>query len=156
MNPANSELVLAAWIAGLPGFTGAMVGTSLPQDTAAWAANGFVRVGPVVGGNLIGDQGSVRNPVVQVSCYAVPVSASTSSTGTRSPWGQAATLAERVRAGCYDEPNIRRALNLGPKFRGAYVADIEPETEPSRTDLEDPPIARYDLDLSVIWAEIPE
>ena len=154
---ANDELVLAAWVAGRPGFTSAMVGTTLPRDMAGWAANGFVVVGPVIGGETLGDQGPIAHTSIQVSAYAVPATATSTNTGTRPPWGKAADLIEQIVRACYDDPAVA-SLDLGPRFRRARVLDVSPDPSngrPTRVGTEDPPIARYDVDLSVLWAELP-
>lgn len=153
--PANPELVLQHWVATLPDFSDAMVATTLPQDNSTWAASGFITVGPVVGGGTFGDQGALRNPIVQVSAWAVPAGTTTASTSGRPPWYKAAELIERIRAGCFDEEQLRRQLDLGSRYRGAFVSDIYPTGEPSRINGEPLPVARYDIDLTMLWAELP-
>lgn len=153
--PANSELVLEAWLATVPGLIAGQIGTTLP-GTAAWAANGFVLISGVVGGSPA-LSGGIRQPVSQLDGYAVPPTATDATTTGKPPWGKAARLLELVVSACFDETNGARAdLALKTGYRHVRVLDVWPSTEPMRMRGEPEPTARYTLDLSMMWAELPE
>lgn len=104
----TDELVAVAWIASVPGFSPAMVGTTLPADVnpdgspAAWLKTGYATVS-VVGGNpdpLL----PISRPVIQVDCWAaVPGS-------NKPPWNLAAALSRAILRATWDRYRIPRPL----------------------------------------------
>ena len=144
---ATDELVAMAWLASIPGFSPSIVGTQTPQKSESWAATGFLVVTGGVGGGLLGDQGALHAPVVQVDAFAVPAGG-----GGKPPWGRANTLLETIIRAAYDAP--ARTLTLPAGFPTVRVLDVLPESTPRRVPGEPTPIARYTLDLSFYWAEL--
>jgi hypothetical protein len=152
---ATDELVCAQWIATIPGFTPAMVGTTLPPDVnadgslAPWVATGFVTVA-VVGGNpdpLL----PVNWPVLQVDCWAtVPGS-------NKPPWHQAAALAGAIRRATWDRRAVSRPLQItanGVAYPAAAVRSAYLTTAPRRLYDDQGDYAHYQADLSLSWVTV--
>lgn len=104
----SDELVCAAWIATIPGFTTAMTGTVLPPDAddagnpAPWLQTGFVTVATV--GGTPDPLLPVHRPVMEVKCWAaVPGS-------NKPPWMMAAALASAIQRAAWDRYTIARPL----------------------------------------------
>lgn len=141
---ATTDLVAVAWIAGVSGIS---VSTTLPKDTATWSANGFVVVSTVGGGPH--PYMPVRNPVVQIDCWAVnPNTASP-------PWGKANNLAEEIQNAFYQVGNIPRTLTLNAGFPTARVLSAWTITEPRRVYEDDASYARYTMSAQFTWIELP-
>lgn len=152
LNP-NSDLVAEAWLAGVPGLSASMVSTTLPQDQSVWSTNGFVTVS-VIGGSpdlyL-----PVRQPVIQVDCWAV------NPNSPRPPWGKANSLAEAIRSHVEAGPgpgNHSRLLTFSQgDYRGAIVMAAIMRTEPRRAIAggmmpnDGNSYARYLFDLELRW-----
>lgn len=141
---ANTELVAVAWLSSADGIEAGQVATTLPSDAAAWEPNGFVHVVGAVGGapQLYY---ALREPVVQVDCYAVNPSSG------KPPWGKAASLMELVVAATYDEAGLQRALTLRPGYPQARVLTAHFTSEPRRMPGDDSSFARYQADLALHW-----
>ncbi|MET9517417.1 hypothetical protein [Streptomyces sp. NPDC002994] len=141
---ANSELVAVAWLQGATGMEAGQVATTLPTDVSAWEANGFVQVGPAVGGAPQLHY-ALREPVVQVDFYAVnPASG-------KPPWGKAASLAELAVAATYDEARMQRTLTLPAGYPQARVMTAHFISEPRRLPGDDSSYARFQADLAFHW-----
>jgi hypothetical protein len=104
----DDELVAAAWIASIPGFTAAMTGPTLPPDItpdgepAPWISTGYVTVA-VAGGNP-DDLLPVHRPVIDVQCWAtVPGS-------NRPPWQMAKALANAITKATWDRTTLNRVV----------------------------------------------
>lgn len=104
----DDEIVAAAWIATIPGFSAAMVGTVLPPDAnpdgspAAWITTGYVTVA-TAGGNP-DPMLPVSRPVIDVRCWAaVPGS-------NRPPWQMARALGNAITAATWDRFTFGRPL----------------------------------------------
>ena len=87
----SSELVAISYFQQLPGLTADVIATQLPKDEREWAANGAITI-QVVGGHPDSDL-PVRNPLVQVDCWA------TTLNSNKPPWFKAAALAEAAWQG---------------------------------------------------------
>lgn len=158
----NSELVACGWLSAVPGFTAAMVGTTLPRIPGAgplpdWIGTGFVTVGPVVGGTP-GGYMPTAEPVLSISCYA----ANATGTGlpgapinvsTKPPWGRAAQVAERIRAAVYtlDKGPGRQVAMPVPGYAHATVTGAQMLSEPRRMPSDPASYARYQFDLQLFW-----
>lgn len=158
----NSELVAAAWLAAVPGFTTAMVGTTLPRMPAsgplpAWIGTGFVTVGPVVGGTP-GTNMPLAEPVVSVNCWAVNAtktdgSGASINVSTKPPWGRAAQLAEQIRAAVYtlDKGAGRQVVMPVPGYARATVNGAQLLSEPRRMPSDPASYARFQFELQLFW-----
>lgn len=153
----NTELVTLAWLALVPGFTNAMLGTTLPRDEMSWTATGFVKVGPVVGGSP-NPYNPQANPVIGIDCYAVTASkASPSAAPTVSnkpPWGKAAQLAEQIRQAAYAllyAAGPRHVAMPVPGYAHANIQGVSLVTEPRRMPGDAASYARYTFDLRLTW-----
>lgn len=148
----NDELVATAWIASVPGFTPAMVGTQLPPDVnadgsvASWIATGYVTVS-VVGGSP-DPMLPINRPVLQVDCWAtVPGS-------NKPPWNKAAALASAIRYATWDRTRIPRPLVAtvaGVQYPLAVVQSAYIVTAPRRLYDDQGDYARYQADVALSW-----
>lgn len=146
---ANSELVAAAWLVQRAGFTSGQVATTLPPDVDAWRAAGFVTVAALPGGLAEVDTPQWRRPVVQVDCWAAPVS----SGGQRPQWNLAAQLAERVRAAT-EAQTYGSAVTTPTGYGGARVQAVYLTVEPRRVVDDVAGFARFTIDLAVDWVKV--
>lgn len=142
---ANSELVAQAWLAGVPGLSGQMVATTLPEDNSTWAASGFVTLA-VVGGNPAMYTPS-RGPVLQVDAWAV------SPSSNKPPWGKAANLGELITAAC-QSAGAERVVTLPGSFPRARVLSTYMVTEFRRAYGDQGDYARYTANLMVKWVDL--
>jgi hypothetical protein len=121
---ATAERVAAAWLAGLPGFSTAMVGTELPDGTA-WASTGFLVVTTVGGSSEV--HIPLEHPRVSVQCYAV-----SPDTGVP-PWNAAGNLAAAIGAACQAPASVEHLLTLPNCDQGARLLSAYTTTIPRRT-----------------------
>lgn len=142
---ATTELVAVAWLSDL--FDIPMVATTLPKDQASWSTNGFVIVSTV--GGSPDPYMPVRNPVVQIDCWAV------NPTKANPPWGKANNLAETVQAAFYDTAATPRDLVLPTGFPGARVLSAWTLTEARRVTDDQASYARYSMTAQFTWIELP-
>jgi hypothetical protein len=157
VNYPTDEMVAAAWIATIPGFTPAMAGTQLPPDAdkagqpTPWVETGFVTVA-VVGGSPSADL-PMGEPVIQCDCYAtVPGS-------NFPPWNFAARLATSIVTATRSRTTIPRPLTIteGPVSYGvAVVKDASVTTSPRRLYDDVGDYARVQMDLSLAWIVVGE
>lgn len=145
---ARSELVAVAFIKTMSGIAAnGMVSTQLPEDNTSWAASGFIKVGPVVGGTP-NTYVPIREPVLQINTYAV-------NPNTKFPdWGKAEELANLIVEGAQDMSLYHQALTLRSGVNQAQVFDAQALTEPRRVEGNDAAYAAYTLDLQIRWKEI--
>lgn len=148
MNPATSELITVAWVKTIAGVAAnGMVSTTLPADNSTWAASGFIRVGPAVGGS---PQMYVplRQPVMQIDTYAI------NPNSDNPPWDKAGKLAELVFNATYDHSLLGRELITRTGYENARVVSVTALTEPRR--LYDDPASRahYQLDIELRWVAL--
>jgi hypothetical protein len=156
----TSRLVTAGWlIAAVPGFTGAMVGVTLPRKPEKWTATGFVQVGPVVGGTPH-DLLPVAKPVVSVHVYGVNGTQANPPDGPwswsgRPPWARTAQLCERIRAailtGTYDGGRTRQVAMPAVGYAHAYVHAVSMLTEPREVLGDAGSYAHHMFDLQLVW-----
>lgn len=147
---ASTELVVQAWIRGIPGLTASGVGSQLPAVEQEWADGGYIVVPFTVGGTPM-DSAPVQRPVVQVECWAtVPDS-------DKLPWLKAANLAEQVRLAAYDRTYASaRPLQLGGGYPTAWVRAVKPMTHPRRVWSDQGDYAGYLMDLYLMWISAGE
>lgn len=151
---ANSELIAVAYFEQIPGLTVDVVATQLPKAEADWAQNGAITV-QVVGGHPDIDL-PVRNPLVQVDCWA------TTLNSNKPPWFKAAALAEACWLGTRNRNRGARriAVSAGPvEYPAAIVLTAVFLTEFRRVYDDKADAARYSADLGMSWAPadpIPE
>lgn len=141
---ANSELVTVTWLQGAAGMEAGQVATSLPTDVSTWTANGFVQVCPVAGGSPQLHY-ALREPVIQIDCYAV------NPNSGKPPWGKAASLMELVVAATFDEERMQRTLTLPAGYPQARVLTAHLMSEPRRVPGDEASYARYIADLALHW-----
>lgn len=144
----HSELVMRAWLLGVPGVPASGAASDLPRDQAAWTENGFVTFDGPIGGGMNMDV-PMRSPVFQVDCWAVAPGSG------KPPWGKANQLAEFVVA---DTQRLttnpaagRRAVALPGNYLGAMVHAVVVQTEPRRIRSDDGSYARYQMDVQLWW-----
>jgi hypothetical protein len=151
----TDELVATAWIATVPGFTSAMVGTQLPPDVddtgtpAAWITTGFATV--AVSGGTPDDALPVGRPVIQVDCW------STVPGSNKPPWLKAAALASAIRRATLDRYNISRPLVIdvnGVVYPPAVVKSAYMATTARRIYDDQGDYARYEFDLALTWVTV--
>lgn len=151
---ANSELVAVSYFQQMPGLKADVIATQLPKDEADWAANGAITV-QVVGGHPDSDL-PVRNPLVQVDCWA------TTLKSNKPPWFKAAALAEAAWLGTRNRNRGARRVpvSAGPVvYPAAIVLTALWLTEWRRVYDDKADAARYSADLGMSWAPadpIPE
>jgi hypothetical protein len=151
----DDELVTAAWIATIPGFTAEMTGAQLPPDTdehgkpAAWLRTGFVTVASV--GGTPDDMLPVNRPVMEVKCWAaVPGS-------DDPPWLMARALASAIQRAVWQRKGVNRLLTINVNglayppavVQGAYMAQT------FRRIYADPgDYACYQADMGLTWITV--
>lgn len=158
----NSELVALGWLGLMPGFTSAMLGTTLPRIPStgplpAWIATGFVQVPWVVGGSP--DQYSIQaRPVVQVSCWAANATLDATSNqitvSNKPPWGKAAQLAEQIRAASQSLMFSGAPRRVAMPVAGYAHANVQAAallSEPRRIPSDIAGFAHYAFDLQLTW-----
>ena len=147
MHHPTTELVAAAWLATLPGFTSAMVASNLPKAHETWEATGFLTV--TLAGGVPTLDVPVRNPVVQVDAFA------TKRGSSRPPWDKAARLADVVVNACWDDGNHAIDLDVKTGYERARVLTVHTVREPQRLYGDEQSLAKYSVDLQFHWFEIP-
>jgi hypothetical protein len=143
----NTEIVAAAWLGTIPGLSPDMVAMVLP-DPSKWSSDGFVLVGPVVGGTML-DIPAV-SPVVQVDCFA------TNPGSNKPPWGRVDLLVEHIRAHTKQRDQAVRAVEItasGVTYPSARVAGARLLTEPRRGYGDPADWAHKTFDLALLWTE---
>ena len=156
----DSELVAQGWLAAIPGWSSAMVGTTLPRlgpvgPLPAWVSTGFVTVA-VVGGTPASHVPQAQ-PVLSISCYAVNAKCAGPdqpiSTSTKPPWGRASQLAEQIRAAAYVlDKGAGRAVSMPvPGYAHAAAQSALLLSEPRRVPADIASYARYQFDLQLTW-----
>lgn len=158
----NSELVAAGWLASISGWSSAVVGTTLPRLASqgplpSWATTGFATVA-VVGGTPAALM-PVAEPVISINCWAVNASVAGAPTGpinvsNKPPWGDAAQLAEQIRAAAYvlDKNTARSVAMPVPGYAHATVMGAQLLIEPRRMPADIAGYARYQMDVRLTWA----
>lgn len=138
--PGHQAIALA-WL-GTLGLT-AQTGSELPADPTSWAEHGYVTAGPVIGGTP-GKHVGMRNPVVQIDCWA-------NSLGSEhAPWGKATDLTEQILAGCY-LLTLTYQLTLPTGFAPILLRSVYPLTEPREIRGDNADFARLNFDLALHW-----
>jgi len=158
----NSELVALAWLASVPGFTTAMVGTMLPKlpgsgTMPGWVATGFVTAA-VVGGSPDAWMPQAQ-PVIGVNCWAVNATQTGGPTGpinpaTKPPWGKAAQLGEQIRGAAYTLNRSGAARQVAMPVTGYAHAAVQSAvllTEPRRVPGDVGSYARFTFDMQLFW-----
>ncbi len=146
-NRPNTDLVVLAWLASIPGLSSDMCATTLP-DPSAWSEDGFVVVTGGVGGTVL--DVPAKAPVVQIDCYA------TAPGSNKPPWGTAHRLAEHIRAETFQRDRAVRDLEIsaGPvTYPPARAAGVR-ATEPRRMYGDPADWAHVTFDLQLLWTEI--
>lgn len=148
-----NDLVAVAWIASIPGLLADGVATQLPVAAEdSWAAHGFVVVPLSVGGTPH-DTIPVRQPVLQVECWA------TNPGSDKLPWWKANQLAEQIRFGSYQRNGAARAVTVttnGVQYPSAAVKMARMLTEPRRIWSDAGDFAGYTFDLQLSWTQVGE
>jgi hypothetical protein len=157
----NSELVAAGWLAEIPGWSSAMVGTTLPRIPSAgplptWVSAGFATVA-VVGGTPASHSPQAE-PVVSVNCWAVNATGDGTpgapiNVSNKPPWGKAAQLCEQIRAAVYvlDKGTGRAVSMPAPGYAHAAVTSAQLLTEPRRMPADIAGYARFQMEIQLVW-----
>lgn len=141
----SSELVAAAWIGSLPGFTPAMVATTLPKDTTSWAATGFVTVTPAGGSPSVDVH--TRWSLIQVDTWGASLNSG------KPPWGPASDLAETIVRACWDD-NQQVNVAVRPGYNVARLYGVWAATDPIRIWDDTSSYARWRFDLRLTWCTL--
>lgn len=146
----NTDLVAVGWLRRNAKFVdkGIGIATRLPSDSAALRA-GFIVVS-TVGGTPMPDL-PLRQPVVQVSCWASPASDASQKT----PWNHASQLAEWCWEQTFDrtQQNVDLSFSL-PGYAHARVMSVVALTEPRRMEGDEGLDARVDIELQFYWTGV--
>lgn len=156
----DSELVTQGWLAAIPGWSTAMVGTTLPRlgptgPMPAWVDTGFVTAA-VVGGTPASHAPQAQ-PVMSINCWAVTATCAGPgqpiNVKNKPPWGRASQLAEQIRAAAYVlDKGFGRGVTLPvPGYAHAAVHSALLLTEPRRLPADLAGYARYQLDIQLTW-----
>ena len=137
----TSELVAVAWIRSL-GLPVDGVGTSLPAESE-WLRRGFVTVFVVSGPASI--YTPVSTPRVQLDCWAAD------KDHKHPPWGRANVLAQLI-FNATQHLDTSRAVTLPSGYDKANVKSVWPLTEPQRLQSDPAYVARYKIDVALMWA----
>jgi hypothetical protein len=150
MKPATSELVAVAWVKQVAGIAAnGMVSTTLPADNTTWAASGFVRVGPSVGGSSE-MYVPITSIVMQFDTFAV------NQNSLNPAWDKAAELAQRLWAATYDGTGLGVELVTRAGYRNAVVQAAWPASDPRRIYDDPAAYGHFSVDLHLRWREIDE
>ena len=143
--PPTNELVAVAWLSTrVAGIAAGQVATTLPADQSKWAAEGFLQVQAIPGGNPSVD-GLGRHPIVQLDGWAtVPGS-------DKPPWNMANRLLELVRLATEGAQVYGKAVTLPANYAGARVLAAYLVTEPTRVNDDPSGFARFTADLALDW-----
>lgn len=145
--PVSAELVARLWIGSRPGFSDAMVGATLPADTATWAALGFVQVTNIGGPRDL--YTPRRESLVQIDTWA------NSPTSGRPPIHKAAALAEMIVRAAHPPFTPVQITPSGSlaAYSTFVVAEVHVARDPSRRPADEGRHARYSTDLRIWWVE---
>lgn len=158
----TSRLVACGWlIAAVPGFTAAMVGTTLPQDPTKWYQTGFVEVGPVVGGTP-DSYVPLSNPVLSIHCWGVNLTQPLPPTGkpnvsNKPPWSRTAQLGEQIKKAAQTVQYTGSARQVSMPATGYAHASVQAAvllTEPREALGDVASYAHFQFDMQFSW--IPE
>lgn len=141
----NSELVAVHWLRSLA--LGPQVATSVPERSATFEADGFVRVLAVGGAPHVytGRQASM----IQVDSFAY-------REGSRSvPWGRAATMLADVKAVVEGGAQVQGTVVTPSSFLNARLMGVATNSDPQRV-VDEGGMARYSMLLQLWWVPIPE
>lgn len=137
----GARKVAAAWLATLG--LQAATGEELPADLDSWSEHGFVCV-PVVAGGSPGRHVAMRNPVLQIDCWACRPGSDVS------PWGKASDLAEQVIDQSFNDARQQRALHIDG-FERVLLRSAYALTEPREIPNDGAGFARMTFDLSLLY-----
>jgi len=142
----NTDLVVQAWLASIPGLPGQQIGPQLPEDNSTWSASGFIQTTTV--GGTPNAYYRLAKPVLQLDFWAV------NPTSAKAPWGKANSLAEIVRAATYDPTSFEQVLALPGSYAPARLMSAYFLDEPRRVygatqDLA--AYARYTVNCQLVW-----
>lgn len=158
----NDELVCLGWLATIPGFTPAMVGTTVPRMPSsgpmpAWVASGFLAAA-VVGGSPdpYMPQGA---PVLEVNAWCVNATQAGGPSGpvnvaTKPPWGKAQQLAQQVWQASYLLNRSGASRQVAMPVAGYAHAAVQSAvvlSTPRRMPSDFASYARYTFDLQLFW-----
>jgi len=145
----NNTLVAVAWLSTLTDLPVGGIATTLPRDPATWQTNGFVTVGPVVGGSP-GVEMPTRHPVLQVQTWA------NGGQSAKPPWNKAEQLAEIILAGCQGavRPHSSVVLTLPAAYSAARLLGAYGISEPRRLPSDVASYARYEVDIQIDWVPL--
>lgn len=145
---APAELVCAAWIASIPGFTADSVDPVLPEDDSTWVRHGAVTM-MVVGGD--------EHPYIAVSRTVLQVVTWTCNPGSNRPeWFKSKQMASQIRMATLDRLNMHRPLQVehgGDVYPGAIVHQAAILATARRTYGEKSDYAGHMFDLMLQWVQ---
>jgi hypothetical protein len=141
----SSELVAAAWIGSLPGYSPNMVATTLPKDPTSWASTGFVTVTPAGGSPAV--DVPTRWSLIQVDTYRASVNSG------KPPWGEASHLAEGIIKACWDD-NQQTNVTVRAGYNVARLYSVWAVSDPIRMWDDPSSYARWRFDLRMTWTTL--
>lgn len=138
----SDELVMVAWLRTLSSVPAGGVSTSLPRDTATWAASGFVQV--VAAGGGVDAYVPMNSPVLTVHTWAGDPNSD------RPPWPKASQLIEAIVWHTY-ELRAPVTVDLPAAYYDAYVHSVYPVGRPRRVPGDPGGYAHLVVDLAMAW-----
>lgn len=150
--PANTDLVVQAWLSSLPFLNSGMVGASLPEKADA---NTGIQTSGFVTALTVGGTPEMyvpeRQPVVQIDTWCPGLN----GPSKRPQWQVANALAERIVKACYSTSSFNSTLVLPTGYPTARVQQAHPLQEPRRVYGDRNYMARFHFDLQLYWIELP-
>lgn len=143
---ANTDLVMQAWLAAVPGLSTDMVGATLPIVSAWQDKQGFVTERALPGAD--NHDYPLNGPVVTLDIYSYRAGSA------RPPWHQANNLASAI----WFASRNRNAPAMDLTFPGGYpparVTGIWGITSPRRAYGDQGNFAHFVMDLQVKWVQL--
>jgi hypothetical protein len=150
--PATTPVVAMAWLRSISGLEN-IVASDLPavEKWASPAGNGFVTVGPVVGGGAASQLAvaagelyvPLRHPIVQVDCWGAFLNSK------KINHGAASRLAELIFNATYTD--FATEITLPPGVAPVHLTPVYPVSD-VRGPVPDPnDYAHYQIDLHIGW-----
>lgn len=136
------ELTMAAWLAQVPGMTGAMTGDRFP-DAASIPSSGFVRT-TVIGGSQHPYTG-MQQPAIQLDVLCVQ------EDSQEVPWHQSRDICQRIMKEAARMVPVQ--VSPGATWNDALVRQVNIASDPRRMESREG-YALYQLDCQLYYTEV--
>lgn len=150
----TAALVVVAWLGQrVPGFTPAMVATTLPRELSTWADAGFVQV-TIIPGSVDSDSGATRSAVAQIDAWGINL-AGDGGAQARPAVFKATRLAELIRRATEDDvQTFGRPVEMPTNYLPARVLAAYPMTDPTPVPDDPSGYGRVTFDFALDWARL--